>query len=263
MNQAESLEYIVEENRFTIAVVFPVIGAILLLLSANGILPDLLSFNPWLLLFGVFVMRLPLLAGIAPIWSKQSTLAILILSLYSYGVEYIGIITGYPYGSFTYGVDLGPTVGGIPFALPLLFIPLVLNAYLLVFLLLPVARRKRVVRIATTVLLVLTTDFVLDPGAVSLGFWSYAAPGLHGVPVSNYLGWTLSSLVAAISLDYAFDSDKLYDCLDKTPFMLDDMVSFVILWGGINAYYYNWAAVIAAIILGLLLIRADRFNTPW
>jgi putative membrane protein len=43
--------------------------------------------------------------------------------------------------------------------------------------------------------------------------------------------------------------------------MLDDMVSFVILWGCINAAFGNWAAVAVAGLFGLGLLRTDRFDT--
>ena len=58
-----SLDKIVKENRFTISVIFPLVGAVTLLASAEGLLPELLSYNPLLILFGTLVMRIPLIAG--------------------------------------------------------------------------------------------------------------------------------------------------------------------------------------------------------
>lgn len=63
-----SAEALVRENRFTIAVAFPAVGATLLVASAEGLVPEPLAFNAILLLFVTAVMRLPLLVGIAP-WS--------------------------------------------------------------------------------------------------------------------------------------------------------------------------------------------------
>ena len=49
--------------------------------------------------------------------------------------------------------------------------------------------------------------------------------------------------------------------------MLDDMVSFVILWGGINLWYGNLLPVAVAAAFGAGLLRADRFDarlfSPW
>jgi putative membrane protein len=44
--------------------------------------------------------------------------------------------------------------------------------------------------------------------------------------------------------------------------MLDDFVSFVLLWGAINAFYGNWIAVGVVAVLAGLLIRSDRFDVP-
>jgi putative membrane protein len=80
------------------------------------------------------------------------------------------------------------------------------------------------------------------------------------VPLSNYAGWVLSATVAVVALDVAFDRRDLLDRLDGTAFMLDDLVSFVILWGGINAWFGNWAAVAVAAAFGAGLVRAERFD---
>jgi len=130
------LDGFVRDNRFTIAVVFPAIGAITLLASAEALLPGPLNFNPYLLLFGVAVMRLPLLAGLAPLVTRRAAVGLVGLCGYTYAIETVGVLTGYPYGAFEYGVDLGPMLGGaVPAALPLFFVPLVVNAYLLCLLL--------------------------------------------------------------------------------------------------------------------------------
>jgi putative membrane protein len=44
--------------------------------------------------------------------------------------------------------------------------------------------------------------------------------------------------------------------------MLDDLVSFVILWGGINAYFGNWVPAALAVGYGYALWKTDRFDFP-
>ncbi|MFW5956098.1 MAG: bisanhydrobacterioruberin hydratase [Halorhabdus sp.] len=264
----------VTDNRFTIAVVFPAVGAVMLVASAEGWLPPFLAFNPLLVLFGTAVMRLPLLAGVAPLLDRRALLAIGALTLYTYGIEFLGVLTGLPYGGFEYAVELGPMLfGTVPAALPIFFFPLVLNAYLLCLLLLGERAGRASVRVPVVIGTVLAMDLVLDPGAVALGFWSYAGPlsgdGLwasatalrfYGVPLSNYLGWVLSASVAVFSFDLAFRWSRLRTRLIQTAFMLDDLVSFVILWGLINAWFANWLAVLVAILFGLGLLATDRFD---
>ncbi len=259
-----SLDGIVEDNRFTIAVVFPAVGAITLLASAEALLPGPLNFNPYFLLFGVAVMRLPLIAGLAPLVTQKAAAGLLALCGYTYAIEFVGVFTGYPYGQFSYGVDLGPMLAGhVPAALPLFFLPLVVNAYLLCLLLLGDAARRRLVRVPVVILAVVGMDLALDPAAVSLGFWAYDAGGAYyGVPWTNYAGWVLSATVAVTVLDAVFDRDAVLSRLDSCGFMLDDLVSFVILWGVVNAYFGNWIPAVLAAGFGYVLWRTDRFDFP-
>jgi len=275
------LDRLVSANRFTIAVVFPVTGAILLFASAMGWftagvdllppaiatelrwLPPLLAFNPWLVLVGVVVMRLPLIAGVAPLVDRKATLALLALTAYAYGIEFVGVTTGQPYGTFEYGVALGPMHGGVPLALPVFFFPLVLNSYLLCQLLLGDLTNSAWIRLPVVVATVVAIDLVLDPGAVALGFWAYDGGGVfYDVPLSNYRGWVLSATVAVVAFDRGLDRQALRARLDACPFMLDDMVSFVILWGGLNAAFGNWVAVALAALFGVGLVVTDRFDVP-
>jgi putative membrane protein len=256
------IDRLIVDNRFTISVFFPLNGAVLLVASAEGLLPPPLSFNPLLILLGTLVMRSPLVAGVLPLVDRRAVLAVGALVAYSYGIEYLGVHTGVPYGEFFYGVDLGPTLAGVPLGLPVFFIPLVMNAYLLVALLLGERARSRPLRLASVIAAVLAMDLVLDPGAVALGFWVYPGGGLYyGVPLSNYAGWVLSATVAVVALDVAFSRRALLRRLSETEFMLDDLVSFVILWGAINAWFGNWVPVLVACGFGVGLVRTERFDS--
>jgi putative membrane protein len=277
----ERLDALVRENRFTIAVDFPVVGAVLLVASAEGLpqtlfvaalaplghaplgreLGRVLAFNPWLVLAGVVVMRAPLVVGVAPLVDRRAAGWVGALVAYAYAIEYVGIHTGLPYGEFAYGTSLGPTLGGVPVGLPVFFVPLVVNAYLLCLLLLGDRADSPLVRLSTTVGAVVLMDLALDPGAVSLGFWSYAAGGpYYGVPVSNFLGWVLSATVAVVALDRAFTRTALRDRLATCEFALDDLVSFVLLWAGVNIWFGNLLPALFAALFGLGLVRADRFD---
>jgi len=255
------LDAAVREHRFTIAVVFPVVGAVTLLASAEGLLPPPLAFNPFFVLFGTLVMRLPLVAGVVPLLDRKATAALGALAAYSYGIELVGVRTGWPYGEFSYGVDLGPMLlGEVPLGLPVFFFPLVLNAYLLVLLLLGDRAASAAPRLLATLATVILVDLVLDPGAVGIGFWVYETGAFYGVPWSNYLGWLLSGSVAVALFDLGFDRAGLRQRLAECEFMLDDLVSFVLLWGGINLFYANWIPVGLAALLGAGLVRTERFD---
>lgn len=250
------LDELVSENRFTIAVIFPLIGAITFIASAEGLLPESLSFNPFFILFGTLVMRLPLIAGMKPLMSRKAWSGLVILTSYAYIIEYIGLETGLPYGEFEYLVALGPMFSGVPIGLPVFFIPLVVNAFLLAVLY-DIRKWKLVPAVIAATLLI---DMVLDPAAVSLGIWSYVSGIYYGVPLSNYLGWILSASIASIIIYVSVDMDQLGERLEKTEFMMDDMVSFVLLWGFINLYYMNLIPVIIAAGFAVALRKTERFD---
>jgi len=253
-------ESLVRANRFTIAVVFPVVGAVGLVASAQGFVPDPLAFNPYLVLFGTLVMRLPLLVGVAPLLNRRAIAALLGLTAYAYAIELVGVTTGWPYGQFEYGVELGPMVAGVPLGLPVFFLPLVVNGYLLSLLLLG-RRGGRVTRLGFALALVLAVDLALDPAAVAIGFWRYLDGGVYyGVPLSNYAGWVLSGTVGVLAVEAAFAGQPLDERLDDCEFTLDDLVSFVLLWGSVNVFYANWLAVAAVGVLLAGLVRSERFD---
>lgn len=257
-----SLEELVSENRFTIAVVFPLFGAALLLASAQGLVPNIISFNPYLIMFGTAVMRLPLIAGVLPLLEgSRARTGVAALILFTYLIELVGVSSGFPYGSFEYGISLGPMVAGIPVGLPIFYLPLVLNAYLLVMLLLPDRTERRAPRILSVLVVLLLMDAVLDPAAVALNFWSYSGGFFHGVPLSNFRGWILSGTVSILIMDLTFKRNKLKERLKSCDFMLDDLVSFTFLWGVVNLFYQNLIPSGLAILFLLILLKADRFDT--
>ncbi|MDY6817716.1 MAG: bisanhydrobacterioruberin hydratase [Halobacteriales archaeon] len=255
-------EGVVRANRTTIAVVFPLVGATLMAAGLEGIIPRWIAMHPYLLLFATLVMRTPLFAGLLPLIDRRGLAGLVALTAFTYGIEFLGVTTGFPYGEFVYQTDLGPMLfGEIPAALPIFFFPLLLNSYLLILLLLPRAGRLQTIPLAAAV--VITMDFVLDPAAVALGFWEYAAAGVYyGVPASNFLGWLGSGTVAAIIVGVSFDPDRLRDRLRSCEFMLDDFVSFVVLWGLLNLYFGHAIPVAIAGGLTTLLYTVGRFDFP-
>ena len=165
------LDQLIRDNRFTISVFFPLNGIVLLLGSAEGLLPEPLAFNGLLILFGTIVMRSPLLIAALPLTDRRAAASVGALTIYAYAIEYTGVHTGFPYGEFFYGVDLGPIIAGVPLGLPVFFVPLVMNAYLLCILLLGTRAEHTLTRLLTVITTVLLMDIILDPGAVALGFW--------------------------------------------------------------------------------------------
>jgi putative membrane protein len=158
--------------------------------------------------------------------------------------------------------------GAVPLGLPVFFIPLVVNAYLLTLLVLGDNASRIAVRLPAGIAAILAIDLVLDPAAVSLGFWAYGAGGaFYGVPLSNFAGWVLAATVATLMLDWGFDGAALAERVRACPYALDDLVSFVLLWGVINAAFLNLAPLAVAGVFALALARIGRLDflpdPPW
>ncbi len=255
-----TLERVVEDNRFTIAVTFPIVGVALLLAGRAELVPPQIAMNPYLLIGANLVMVSPLVAGLVPLLDRRALVGLGVLALFTWGIELVGVLTGLPYGAFSYGVELGPMLFDlVPLGLPVFYFPILLNSYLLALLVLDSPSFLR--RFAFTLGVVIALDLILDPGAVALGFWGWADPGgYYGVPAVNYLGWLLSGSVAIAILQVAFDHEAVRDRLERCGFFLDDLVSFLVLWGLINASVGNWIPVVVALGLVGTLLTSDWFD---
>ncbi len=118
--------------------------------------------------------------------------------------ESVGLATGFPYGEYTYSDDLGPTLLGVPFLVPLAWLMMAWPSWLLAHRLTRGGRRAARVGVAAAVFA--AWDVVLDPQMVQAGYWTWAhpqpsLPGIETVPLTNLAGWLLAGLVLMTLLD--------------------------------------------------------------
>jgi len=158
---------------------------------------------------------------------RRATLSLLALSAFGYAVETVGVATGFPYGTFYYGDALGYRLAGlVPYLLPVSYAPLVLGAVAASW-----GSPRRSLHVLAAALLLVLMDGVLDPGAVSLGFWVWPEGGAYyGVPPSNYAGWLLSGLLAATIL---LTTGRWLD--PPPPGLLDSSIIALSFWVGVVA----------------------------
>lgn len=189
--------------------------------------------------------------------SKRATVVLLALSAFGFAIETTGVATGFPYGSFYYGDSLGPKVANlVPYLLPLSWVPLVLGAVAATVR--KIGARRRVLWVLYAAGLLALVDGVLDPGAVSLGFWVWPEGGAYyGVPVSNYLGWLLSGSVAATILLAL--GRRRWESVPPPPSLLDSTLIAVAFWVGVNVFSgLLFPAVLGAALFFYLLYRRAR-----
>ncbi|SNS46272.1 putative membrane protein [Geodermatophilus pulveris] len=122
--------------------------------------------------------------------------------------ESVGLATGFPYGQYSYSDDLGPTLLGVPFLVPLAWLMMAWPSWLLARRLTAGARpaRQRPARVAVAAAVFAGWDVVLDPQMVQAGYWTWAhpqpsLPGIDTVPLTNLAGWLLAGAVLMTLLD--------------------------------------------------------------
>lgn len=126
---------------------------------------------------------------------------VLVTAVGGFLAEVAGVMTGFPFGAYDYGSGLGPKLVGVPLIVPLAWTMMGYPALL--------AGRHLARRLAPfpAALLLTGWDMFLDPQMVAAGHWTWRnpapdLPGVPGIPVTNFLGWLLVSLVMMTALHF-------------------------------------------------------------
>jgi bisanhydrobacterioruberin hydratase len=202
-----------------------------------------------------FLIALPsFVALFAYLGPPRAALSLLALAAFGYAIETIGVVTGFPYGSFYYGDALGgKLLGLVPFLLPVSYAPLVIGAVAASW-----GSRSRALRVLRSALLLTLMDGVLDPGAASLGFWVWPDGGAYyGVPLSNYAGWLLSGTLASVLL-LAVGRWRG----SPPPGLLDSAAVALAFWIGVCAFTgLAFPALLGAALFAYLLHRRAHLRS--
>ncbi len=213
---------------------------------------------------GSFVCTLLIaLPSFAALWrffgARKTVLSLLCLSTFGLAIETIGVVSGFPYGSFYYADSLGPKVAGlVPYLLPLSWTPLVLGAVAATGPRGKTGLRRRVLPAFSAAILLTLMDGVLDPGAASLGFWVWPEGGAYyGVPLSNYAGWLLSGTIASALLLAAGRWSGA-----PPPGLLDSAAVALAFWVGVASFSgLLLPALLGASLFAYLLHRRARLGS--
>ncbi len=121
----------------------------------------------------------------------------------AFAAEVVGVHTGFPFGDYDYGNGLGPELAGVPLVVPAAWGMTAYPALL-------VARRLTPRGGPLTALVggwaLASWDIFLDPQMVEEGYWQWAnpdpaLPGSPDVPLTNYAGWLVVSVLLMAVLD--------------------------------------------------------------
>lgn len=166
--------------------------------------------------------------------------------------EAVGVATGRPFGPYAYTGTLGPELMGVPVVVPLAWVMMAWPALVVARTL--VARGPAVVAVGA---LALTAwDVFLDPQMVAAGHWTWfdTSPGLPlipGVPLTNYIGWLLVSLVIMAVLDRALPREQLPSAPAAVLYL---WVYFSSVMGHAVFFDLPGSAITGAVIMGAVAV---------
>ena len=116
---------------------------------------------------------------------------LLIAYLIGFAAEYVGTQTGYLFGSYAYGANLGPKFLGVPLVIGLNWGILVVGA----------ASLANYIQLSNTAkaffgaLFMTAFDYILEPFAITNDYWHWFTPD---IPILNYISWFLISFLLLI-----------------------------------------------------------------
>lgn len=154
----------------------------------------------------------------------------------AFAIEVLGVHTGVPFGSYGYGPGLGTRLFGVPLVVGLAWTMLAWPA--------AVAARHLVTAPAARVVVgawaLASADVFLDPQLVAARQWTWADPSVHlpgvpTVPLTNYAGWLLVSLMLSAALQVLLD--------DHVPVAGDAVAIGLYLW-----LYVGWVVALLAFL---------------
>ena len=121
------------------------------------------------------------------------------VALLSFAIEYVGVETGVPFGSYRYTDELGVKVGAVPLPIPFAWLIAVPGAIAITHL----WNLRGWWRVPLVALLAVVLDIAIEPFATHIaGYWQWLDGGpYYDVPVANFAAWGATAFVlAAITL---------------------------------------------------------------
>jgi putative membrane protein len=157
---------------------------------------------------GVALQAGAVLAILQADWGTIRTLhmAAVVVPL-TWGIEYLGSNTGYPFGEYLYTSLLQPQLSGVPILIPLAWLMMLPPAWAVgLAIAQQAAHTNSGVRkigfdkaVAASAIAMTAWDLFLDPQMVGWGYWVWAKPGGYfGIPWVNFFGWFVSAAFVSV-----------------------------------------------------------------
>jgi bisanhydrobacterioruberin hydratase len=196
----------------------------------------------------IVLLALPSYAALVRWLPSSRALGILfVLSVLPVTVEALAIVTGFPYGEFSYAGELGYRVFGlVPWTVAFAYLPMLLGSIAVASHIAGTAPARLIV--ASGLVLVLV-DLVVDPALVHAGMWVWPGGGLYyGIPATNFLGWFITGSIYA-GIFYMAARKELSTGLPVSIAVSSSLLLILGLWTG----YLFRAGLLVPAVIGVLL----------
>jgi uncharacterized membrane protein len=164
--------------------------------------PDALEFSKSLFLLFFAIYAFALLRDSWNLSHLQSLWILIPVGFLSLWIEAIGTATGWPFGHYTYGNDIGFKLLDVPITISFAWIAIVTTVIMFS------TSRPRWLRAFEVGIWAMCFDLVLDPAAVVQGWWNWhhtlaeggeqsifqvlwSSAAFYGIPFSNFVSWFL------------------------------------------------------------------------
>jgi len=172
----------------------------------------------------------------------------------------IGVKSGIPFGQFMFGSEIGRKIfNTLPWAMPLLWIVIVLNSRGVARLVLRPWRKIRTYGfwlIGLTALFTMLFDCALEPFAAHMKhywIWTMAgySPTPHGAPISNSVGWFIVTVLMLAFATPALINKQLSKRSAPDFHPLAVWLGGILLFGVSAAMNGFWPCVVADAVIGI------------
>jgi len=198
-------------------------------------------------------------------YGPRGLFAALVIAFFSYGVEALGVNTGFPFGSYRYTGILSPVLpGGVPLPVVFAWLTIILAVRRLAVRPPLLVGRRWLISTVVAALLATLLDLVLEPVAFHLEhYWTWLAPGnsaYYGVPLANFLAWFVVSLVLLSFVNRillrAISFQDLTSFSSQLPLNVPILLYFanVLMFGLIDLTHGYYLAAAIAALAGILPI---------
>jgi uncharacterized membrane protein len=146
-------------------------------------------------------------------YGRRGALAAALVLVLGWGVEQLGVGTGFPFGRYSYTDTLQPLiVGDVPLAILCAWLMVVLGAYQWRAEVGDRRLRAWGKQMLLTATLILLLDLQIETVATGVNnYWIWLDTGpYYGVPTANFIAWWLVGLAMAIVLESILSPTRLY-----------------------------------------------------